>query len=421
VSNWFSDMSTRERRTFWACFGGWALDAMDVQLYAVAMPTLIGLWGLSRTQAGALGTSALIVSSLGGWLAGMLADRIGRVKVLQITILWFSFFTFLSGLANSYEQMLVFRSLQGLGFGGEWAAGAVLMAEVINPKVRGRAVGCVQSGWSVGYGAAALLFTAIFTWFPAEVAWRYLFFIGVLPGFAVLFIRRNVEEPEIYLAAKHAEKGIEHKSVLLDIFKPPLLRSTAVASLLAAGTLGGNYTILTWLPTYLRTVRNLNVLSTGSYLGVNIFGSFLGYVINAHLSDWLGRRRTFALCAVCASVTIAVYTLVPMSQTATLLLGFPLGFFQSGIVAGMGATFAELFPTYVRATGQGFSYNFGRGVGSLMPTIVGMLGATMALNEAIGICALFSYALVLVAVALLPETRARALSAHVQEPVAASS
>jgi len=414
-------MSTRERRTFWACFGGWALDAMDVQLYAVAMPTLIGLWSLSKTQAGALGTSALIVSSLGGWLAGMLADRIGRVKVLQLTILWFSFFTFLSGLANSYEQMLVFRSLQGLGFGGEWAAGAVLMAEVINPKARGRAVGCVQSGWSVGYGAAALLFIAMFSWFPPEVAWRYLFFVGVLPGFTVLFIGRNVQEPEIYLAAKQAEKAGEHKSVLLDIFKPPLLRSTAVASLLAAGTLGGNYTILTWLPTYLRTVQNLNVLSTGSFLGVNIFGSFLGYVINAHLSDWLGRRRTFALCAVCASVTVAVYTLVPVSQTATLLLGFPLGFFQSGIVAGMGATFAELFPTYVRATGQGFSYNFGRGVGSLMPTVVGILGGTMALGQAIGICALFSYAVVLVAVALLPETRARALTAHAHEPVAASS
>ena len=426
MSNWFTDMSKRERRTFWACFSGWALDAMDVQLYAVAMPTLIGVLAMSRAQAGMLATSALILSSAGGWMAGMLADRIGRVKVLQITILWFSVFTFLSGFANSYEQLLVLRSLQGLGFGGEWAAGAVLMAEVINPKVRGRAVGCVQSGWSVGYGAAALLFTAMFSWFPPEVAWRYLFFVGILPGFAVLFIRRNVEEPEIFLAAKQAEakqaaQGTEHASVLLDIFKPPLLRSTAVASLLAAGTLGGNYTILTWLPTYLRTVQNLNVLSTGSYLGVNIFGSFLGYVINAHLSDWLGRRRTFALCAVCASVTVAVYTLVPVSQTATLLLGFPLGFFQSGIVAGMGATFAELFPTYVRATGQGFSYNFGRGVGSLMPTVVGILAATMALNEAIGICALFSYALVLVAVALLPETRARALTAHAQEPAAASS
>lgn len=166
----------------------------------------------------------------------------------------------------------------------------------------------------------------------------------------------------------------------------------------------------------------MNVLSTGSYLGVNIFGSFLGYVISAHLSDWLGRRRTFTICAVCASLTISVYTLVPISQFATLLLGFPLGFFQSGIVAGMGATFAELFPTYVRATGQGFSYNFGRGVGSLMPTMVGILGATVPLNEAIGICALFSYSLVLIAVVLLPETRARALSAMpMRESAPASS
>jgi MFS family permease len=160
----------------------------------------------------------------------------------------------------------------------------------------------------------------------------------------------------------------------------------------------------------------LTVLSTGSYLGINILGSFLGYVISAHLSDWLGRRRTFALCAVCASLTVSVYMLVPISQLATLLLGFPLGFFQSGIVAGMGATFAELFPTYIRATGQGFSYNFGRGLGSLMPTAVGVLAATVALNEAIAVCALFSYSLVLVAVVLLPETRARALSAYVQEP-----
>ena len=128
----------------------------------------------------------------------------------------------------------------------------------------------------------------MFSWFPRK-SHGGLFFVGVLPGFTVLFIGRNVEESEIYLASKQAEKAGGHKSVLLDIFKPPLLRSTAVASLLAAGTLGGNYTILTWLPTYMRTVQNSKVLSTGSVLGVNIFGSFLGYVINAHLSDWLGR------------------------------------------------------------------------------------------------------------------------------------
>jgi MFS family permease len=223
-------------------------------------------------------------------------------------------------------------------------------------------------------------------------------------------VRRHVEEPEIFTANKRARgSGPSKGNALLDIFKPPLLRSTAVASLLAAGTLGGNYTILTWLPTYLSTVRELSVLSTGTYLGVNIFGSFCGYIVSAHLSDGLGRRRTFALSAVLASLTISIYMLAPVGQMATLLLGFPLGFFQSGIVAGMGATFAELYPTHIRATGQGFSYNFGRGAGSLMPTIVGVAGATVPLNVAIGACALFSYSLVLVAVILLPETRARAL------------
>src|SRR5262249_52283919 len=149
------------------------------------------------------------------------------------------------------------------------------------------------------------------------------------------------------------------KTSCWEIFHPPLLRTTFVAALLASGTLGGNYTILTWLPTYLKTVRNLSVLNTGGYLGVNIVGSFLGYIISAHLSDWLGRRRTFFLTSISAIVTVAVYTLAPLSATQVLILGFPLGFFQSGIVAGMGATFAELYPTRVRATGQGFTYNTG--------------------------------------------------------------
>jgi MFS family permease len=406
-------MSRRERRTFWACFSGWALDAMDVQMYAVVMPTLISVWALSRSDAGLLATSALVTSSAGGWLAGMLADRIGRVKVLQLTILWFSVFTFLSGFTNSFGQLLVIRSLQGLGFGGEWAAGAVLMAEVIDPRIHGRAVGSVQSGWAVGYGAAALLFTAVFSLAPAAQAWRYLFFLGILPAVAVWFIRRHVEEPEMFTASRERRPAGGRSSQLLDIFRPPLRRSTIVASSIAAGTLGANYTILTWLPTYLSTVRNLGVLSTGLYLAVNISGSFCGYVVSAHLSDWLGRRRTFVLCATCAAVTLSIYTLVPLGDLSTLLLGFPLGFFQSGIVAGTGATFAELFPTYIRASGQGFSYNSGRAIGSMLPFLVGSLSATLPLGYAISVCAVTSYMLVLVAVGFLPETRGKVLGATV--------
>ena len=199
----------------------------------------------------------------------------------------------------------------------------------------------------------------------------------------------------------------------MEIFGPGLRRRTFFASLLAAGGLGGNYVTLTWLATYLKTVRHLSVLGTGGYLGINIFGSFLGYVISAHLSDWLGRRKTFVRMACAAALTVACYTMLPLGDTAVLFLGFPLGFFQSGIIAGMGATFAELFPTRVRATGQGFSYNTGRAIGSFVPTIVGVVSVSVGLGPAMGICAACSYVLVLVAVAFLPETRGRELESTV--------
>jgi MFS family permease len=410
--NWFRTMSVLERRTFWACLTAWALDAMDVQLYAVVMPTLIALWGLSKGQAGMLGTSALLVSSLGGWIAGIMADRIGRARVLRLTIIWFATFTFLSGLTHTYGQLLVTRSLQGLGFGGEWAAGAVLMGEVIDKRKRGRAVGTVQSGWSVGYGAAVLLYTVVFSILPAAQAWRTLFFIGLVPALIVLWICRNVEEPEVFRKMQSTLASRPHDSNFLEIFEPSLLRTTLVASLLAAGALGGNYTILTWLPAYLKTVQHLSVLNIGGYLIVNICGSFLGYVFSAHLSDWLGRRRTFAITSIAAASTIAIYTLMPLSRVMVLWLGFPLGFFQSGIIAGMGATFAEIFPTRVRATGQGFSYNTGRGLGSTVPAVVGHVAVTLPLSRAIGFCAICSYAFVLVATALLPETRGKELETN---------
>jgi len=385
---------------------------MDVQLYAVVMPTLIAVWGMSQAQAGTLGTAALLFSSVGGWLAGIAADRIGRAAVLRFTIVWFAVFTCLSGFTQSFEQLLFTRSMQGLGFGGEWAAGAALMSEVIDKRIRGRAVGSVQGGWSVGYGTAVLLFTIVFSVAPPEMAWRYLFFLGLLPAFFVLWIRRYVEEPEVFreMRATSADRRFQ----FLEIFGRGLRRRTILASMLAAGGLGGNYTTLTWLATYLKTVRHLSVLGTGGYLGVNIFGSFLGYIVSAHLSDWLGRRKTFVIMACTAAVTVVAYTLLPLGDTAVLLLGFPLGFFQSGIIAGMGATFAELFPTRVRATGQGFAYNTGRAVGSMVPALVGVLAAGLGLGPAMGLCAASSYVFVLIATAMLPETRGRELETAVE-------
>lgn len=410
---WYSTMAPAQRRTFWACFLGWVLDAMDVQFFAFVIPTLLGAWGMTKAQAGVIGTSALVSSAIGGVIAGVLADRIGRVRVLKLAILWFSLFTGLSAFTDGFGQLLFTRSLQGLGFGGEWAAGAILIGEVVDKRIRGRAVGAVQSGWPVGYALAALAYWALFNALPEHLAWRSLFLIGILPGLLVLWMRRNVGESEAFeaAAAHRARTGV--LETFAQVFAPGVLPRTLLASLMAAGALGGNYTILTWLVTYLRQTQNLPVNLATLYLVVNLLGSFCGYIGMAYLSDGIGRRATFALSAAGAILTVLAYTLLHLPPLALLMLGFPLGLFQSGIVSGMGACFTELFPAQIRASAGGFSYNFGRGIGSLVPAAVGFTSAAAGLAKSIGMWAAASYVLVLIAAVFLPETRNKELETHV--------
>jgi MFS family permease len=409
--DWYLELGTGERRTFWACFAGWALDAFDVQIYSFVIPALTAIWSIDRSQAGLLASSALVISAFGGWVAGMLADRIGRVRLLQITILWFAFFTALSGLTDNFWQLLVVRGFQGFGFGGEWAAGSVLIGEVIRAQHRGKAVGSVQSAWAWGWAAAAILATILFQALPQEWAWRAMFFLGILPAFAVFFIRRFVSEPEIFVAGRARAARGGGRSVLA-IFGPDLLSTTLRGSLLAIGAQGGYYAITTWLPTFLRTERHLTVIGSGLYLAVIIAGSFTGYLTSAYLADGIGRRHNFFLFAIGSFVVALFYTQFPVSDGLMLWLGFPLGFFASGIFSGMGPFFTELFPTSVRASGQGFCYNFGRGVAALFPFLVGRLSDEIPLGQAIGYFAGAAYALVILAAFTLPETRGRALAAN---------
>src|ERR1700733_10720862 len=195
---WLRDLNGRERKTMLACWAGWTLDGFDQQLYSYVVPTVIGLWGISKGTAGTIGTVTLLTSSLGGWFAGAPADRFGRVRVLQIAIVWYSLVTFLCAFAQNFEQLFILRALHGLGFGGEWAAGAVLMGEVIRDKYRGRGVGIVQTGWAVGWGASALIYTALYAFLPEAIAWRVLFAIGLLPAGLVFWIRRHIHQPEIF-------------------------------------------------------------------------------------------------------------------------------------------------------------------------------------------------------------------------------
>jgi MFS family permease len=236
-----------------------------------------------------------------------------------------------------------------------------------------------------------------------------LFFVGAAPALMLFFVRRYVTEPDIFLDSSASRSPANFISDAPRIFAPALLRTTVLCSLLSTGALGGYYALMTWLPTYLRSERGLTIFSSGLYLGVIIVGAFTGYIVGAYLLDVIGRRRTFLLYAIGCLAIVASYTQLNINNAVMLILGFPLGFFSTGVFSGMGPFMTELFPTSVRASGQGFSYNFGRAIGALFPALVGLLSASMTLGSAISIFAGSAYGLLVVAAYCLPETKGKVL------------
>jgi MFS family permease len=417
---WLRHTSLHERRAMLAAYAGYGLDGFDFMAYTFIIPTLITLWGMSKAEAGYIASAALVTSAIGGWGAGVLADRIGRVRVLQLTVLWFAAFTFLSGFTHSYGQLLFARAMQGFGFGGEWTVGSVLVAETIAARHRGKAAGIVQSSWSVGWAAAALAFWAANLLLAPDLSWRVILWAGILPALLVIYIRRNVSEPAVYRemrsrqmlqaasAAANSASTASKTAHFLSIFRPPLLRNTLLATSLATGMLAAYYSVTTWLPTFLETERHLSVTGRTGYLLMLIVGSLAGYLTSAWLADALGRRRNFMLFAACGAVLILIYTHMPVSG-GMLLIGFPLGFFILGIFSGMGACFAELFPSPVRGSGQGFCYSMGRAIGAACPALIGAWSTHVSLGQSIGTITVGAYALVVVSAWALPETRGRVL------------
>jgi MFS family permease len=405
----YRDMDLAERRTFWACAAGWALDGMDFMIYPLVIGTIIALWKVDAGMAGLAGTVTLLSSAIGGWLGGYLADRIGRVRTLQFTILWFSFFSLVCAAAQNFDQLLLARAVLGLGFGGEWAAGAVLMGEAIRPQYRGRAVGSVQSGWAVGWGLAVLAQAILFSALPAETAWRWMFVIGALPALLVFYLRRYVTEPEIAAATRAKQAQAGDQPPLWEIFSGPILKTTILASLMATGMQGGYYAVTFWVPRFLTTERKLSVVTSTGYLSALIIGSFIGYLVGAWLADRIGRRNLFLIFSIGAIAVVLLYTQLPLTNEVLWMLGFPLGFFASGYFSGMGAFLTELYPTRLRGSGQGFCYNFGRGIGALFPYLVGALSTTTTLANAIAMFAVAAYGVFFLAAFALPETRGRVL------------
>ncbi|WP_217239543.1 MFS transporter [Streptomyces sp. AC555_RSS877] len=404
---WLRALGPRGRRAFAGAFGGYALDSYDYFTLPLSMVALAAYFGLDSGQTGLFTTVTLVVSAVGGALAGVLADRIGRVKALMITVITYAVFTVACGFAPNYETLLVFRALQGLGFGGEWAVGAILVAEYASAKHRGRTLGAIQSSWAVGWALAAIMYTLVFSFVGDDWAWRIMFWTGALPALLVIWMRRRVQDAPEAIAVREQRTG---KASFSAIFKPGLLRTTFFAVLLSTGVQGGYYTLATWVPTYLKTERGLSVVGTGGYLTFLISGAFLGYLTGGYLTDRLGRRRNIWLFALLSALCILAYANIPSgSNTLLLVLGFPLGFCMSAIFSGFGSFLSELYPTAVRGTGQGFTYNTGRAVGAVFPTTVGFLADSWGVGGALVFGAI-GYGLAALALLGLPETRGKELA-----------
>lgn len=404
---WFRALGPRGRRAFAGAFGGYALDSYDYFTLPLSMVALAAYFGLDSGQTGLFTTVTLLASGIGGALAGVLADRAGRVRALMITVVTYAIFTVACGFAPNFESLLVFRALQGLGFGGEWAVGAILVAEYASAKHRGRTLGAIQSSWAVGWALAAIMYTLVFSVFDADTAWRVMFWTGALPALLVVWMRRRVQDAPEAISVREKSAG---KGSFAAIFKPDLLRTTIFAGLLSTGVQGGYYTLATWVPTYLKSDRGLSVVGTGGYLTFLISGAFLGYLTGGYLTDRLGRRRNIWLFALLSAVCIVAYGNIPSgADTWLLVLGFPLGFCMSAIFSGFGSYLSELYPTAVRGSGQGFTYNAGRAVGAVFPTTVGFLADSWGVGGALVFGAI-GYGIAALALLGLPETRGKELA-----------
>jgi MFS family permease len=389
-------------RALWAAMLGFMLDAMDVMLLVFALQTLRHDFGLSNAQAGAISAVTLIASAAGGIVAGFISDKIGRSRTLIGTILIYSLASVGTATAQSLMALLVWRAIVGIGLGGEWSAGATLVSESWPPATRGRAIGFMQAGWAIGYMLAAVAAALIL---PAY-GWRALFLVGVTPALLTIWIRRSVEEPEVWRQ--------QPRDRLRDALTRQILDRTARATLVASVVLFAYWGLFTWLPSFLGAPLSqggagLDIIRTSRFVFLSQAGAWFGYITFGYLADRIGRRISFALYVVVAAALVPVYGTLPVwggvHREMWLQLIAPLiGFFGTGFFSLFGSMLAEIYPTALRGAGQGFTYNVGRGAAALAPYTIGSLADHYGFGAALTLTSLF-FLLGAVLIFTLPETK----------------
>lgn len=392
---WYRTITRDQWHVLAAAKFGWMLDAMDFMLYAMAIGQLRAYFGIDDAMAGLLGTVTLVMSGVGGIIFGVVADRLGRTRALMATILMFSLASLGASTSQTLMQLLMWRAILGIGMGGEWASGAVLISETWPPAHRNKAISIMQSGWAIGYVLAALAAAAILGAPDAgPEAWRWLFVVGVVPALFTLWIRRHVREPEVWTACATGAASVGNPFAV--IFGRALLGRTLLIMLLGSSVQFAYWGIFFWLPAFLaRPVADggagMGVVgSIGWIIPVQI-GAYLGYLTFGFLADRFGRRRTFITFMLVAALLVPIYGQMARSPLVLLLLGPVLGYFGHGYFSMFGSFISELFPTAVRGTGQGTSYNVGRMAGAAAPYTIGAVAAIpgIGIGLALGVTSAF--------------------------------
>ncbi|HEX9579756.1 MAG TPA: MFS transporter [Gemmatimonadales bacterium] len=403
---WYRGTTPDQRRTFIAAALGWMLDSMDVMIYAVVLSYVMADLGMSKETAGLLGSIGLLSSAVGGIAFGIMADRVGRVRALTISILMYAVFTAACGFAQNVTQLAIFRVLVGLGMGGEWATGAALVAETWPARHRGKALGLVQSFWAIGQALAAVVAGVIVPiW-----GWRAVFWVGIVPALFTFWIRRSVPEPAIWRESREhpQQHGLSFKS----IFSGRLGRLTLALTLMQAGTMFAWWGFNTWIPAYLTLPADqggvgLTPGRMAQFVVVMQIGMWLGYVSYGFISDRFGRKKTYVGYLITAACLLPLYGII-QNTTALLLLGPVIAFFATGYFSGMGPVTAEIFPTPIRASAQGFIYNVGRAGGAVAPLAVGSMAQTDGFGLAFAVTGI-AFAFAAAMWVFIPETRGREL------------